>query len=195
MRHRAPVISLVDELAFRFMISGVLAAISLLPLAGIFLVSYALLRRLRSVESVVLAIAMLGVYAVSPLPRVGAMAAIVAVPESRFPLVRLDLAMSRTAREEMVELATAGKLEPGEYRGEYLLPAPAAGLSVHGEVDVIDEPCGKTVFFMTLTGFSPDPYGGFEFVPPGCAPVSDPLGSGQGEAHPMGGSWYWIEAS
>jgi hypothetical protein len=48
---------------------------------------------------------------------------------------------------------------------------------------------------MTLTGFSPDPYGGFEFVPPGFTPVSDPLGSGQGEAHEMGGPWYWIEAS
>jgi hypothetical protein len=28
----------------------------------------------------------------------------------------------------------------------------------------IDGDCGRRVFFMTVTGFSPDPYGGFEFV-------------------------------
>ena len=177
------------------MVAGVFGAIALIPVAGILALAWVVSRRRSSIEALAVALAMLGAYAVTPFPRFGAITAIVAAPESRFPLVRLDLAMSRGAREEIVELATAGQLERGEYEGEYLLPEPSRGLSVHGEVDVIDEPCGKTVFFMTLTAFSPDPYGGFEFVPPDCSPIVDPLGSGQGEAHPMGGPWYWIEAS
>lgn len=64
-----------------------------------------------------------------------------------------------------------------------------------GTVDAIDDACGQRVFFMTLTGFSPVPYAGFEFVPAGCQPDRDPLGSGAGVAEPLGDGWFWIEAS
>jgi hypothetical protein len=48
---------------------------------------------------------------------------------------------------------------------------------------------------MTLTGLSPNPYAGFEFVPATCQPDPDPLGSGARAAEPLGDGWFWIEAS
>lgn len=47
---------------------------------------------------------------------------------------------------------------------------------------------------MTVTGYSPDPYAGFEFVPPGCEPEPDQLSSRHGEVRPLGDGWFWIEA-
>lgn len=180
---------------FRLVLSGVLIAIASIPLGAIVALAVVLRRRRGVLSATLAACALLVAYAISPFPRIAALASIIAVPATRFPLVTADLLLSRTAREEVVALARAGQLRPGEYEGEYRLPASAAGLSVWGEVDVFDEPCGMKVFFMTLTWFSPDPYGGFEYVPPGCTPDSDPLGSGAGTAYPLGGPWYWIEAS
>ena len=76
----------------------------------------------------------------------------------------------------------------------FVLPAGSQGLSVHGTVEQIDGVCGQRVFFMTVTGFSPDPYGGLEFVEAGCEPEPDPLGSGGGQALDLGDGWFWIEA-
>ena len=140
------------------------------------------------------AAALLAVFLASPLPRMGAGAVYLAVPAARMALVRADLAISRAARESIVRQVDAGDLAPGEWANEYVLPEGAKGLSVHGTVDVIDSSCGRIVFFMTLTGFSPDPYAGMEYVPPGCSPEVDPLGSGQGKADDLGDGWYWIQA-
>ncbi len=51
-------------------------------------------------------------------------------------------------------------------------------------------------FFVRTTGFSPDPYCGYEYAPTLAMLVLDPLGSGQGNAEPLGvDGWYWICAS
>ena len=51
-------------------------------------------------------------------------------------------------------------------------------------------------FFLRTTGFSPDPYCGYEFAPFPNTLVLDPLGSGHGQAEPLGvDGWYWICAS
>jgi hypothetical protein len=118
----------------------------------------------------------------------------VGVPPARIPIALLDLTLSQRSREEVVRLAADHELESAEY-GAYALPQGSRGLSVHGTVEVIDDPCGQRVFFMTMTGFSPDPYAGFEYVPAGCAPELDPLGSGHGVAEPLGSGWFWIQAS
>lgn len=51
-------------------------------------------------------------------------------------------------------------------------------------------------FFVRTTGFSPDPYCGYEFAPFPDMLVLDPFGSGQGVAEPLGvDGWYWVCAS
>jgi hypothetical protein len=53
-----------------------------------------------------------------------------------------------------------------------------------------------TVFFLRVTGFSPDPYCGYEYAPVPESIVLDPLGSGEGIAEPLPvAGWYWICAS
>lgn len=48
-------------------------------------------------------------------------------------------------------------------------------------------------FFLRVTGFSPDPYCGYEYVPSGAAIDVDPRGSGGGIAEPLGiPGWFWI---
>ena len=185
----------VSLLGFRVVFASVLAAVAGVPLAAILGFGVLLRRRLGSASVTGATIGMLALYSLSPFPRVGAMAAIIAVPATRFPIVTADLLMSRAAREDIVQLASSGRLQPGEYAGQYRLLGSEAGLSVWGDVEVFEEACGTKVFFMTVTGFSPDPYGGFEYVPDGCIPDADPLGSGAGSAYPLGGPWYWIEAS
>jgi hypothetical protein len=94
----------------------------------------------------------------------------------------------------VVRQVAAGTLAHGQYEREFLLPSGSRGLSVHGTVERIDGGCGQRAFFMTVTGFSPDPYGGLEFVEPGCEPEPDPLGSGGGQVVDLGDGWFWIEA-
>jgi hypothetical protein len=156
--------------------------------------------RSRSGVPAALVVATLGLgllysYSLTPLPRMAVGALYLAVPPLQGPLVRLDLALSRASREEVIRLAASGSLPASERYGGYVMPTDAAGLSVYGNVDVADSACGQRFFFMTLTGFSPDPYAGFEFVPTGCEPEVDPLGSGSGVAEPLGDGWFWIEAS
>ena len=134
-------------------------------------------------------------YTLTPIPRMGIGALYFAVPPLRNPLITIDLALSRPAREKVVGLVTGRSLQGSDRYGGYVMPEESKGLSVYGTVDVIDSGCGERVFFMTVTGFSPDPYGGFEYVPPGCQPEVDPLGSGGGIARPLGDGWFWIEAS
>jgi hypothetical protein len=112
-------------------------------------------------------------------------------------LVQLDLALSRSQRSEVARLAAEDGLTPRVDRpkGTYWLPDGYRGLSVGGDVSVWSTACGASVFFMTVTGFSPDPYAGFEYSPGGCPPEVDPQGSGSGVATDLGGGWYWIEAS
>jgi hypothetical protein len=148
-----------------------------------------------TVLAMVLGVVLLYAYTLTPLPRMGIGALYFAVPPLQMPLVKLDFALSRAAREEVIRWVDSGSLPESERHGGYELPDGSKGLSVYGIVDVIDDDCGRRVFFMTVTGFSPDPYGGFEFVPASCQPAPDPLGSGAGVAHPLGGGWFWINAS
>ena len=119
-------------------------------------------------------------------------------PGARPLLEDLDLSLSRMQRDEVVRRAQAGELAPStrRYAGpeDFLLPDGFTGLSDGRTIWVLEAECGVRVFFRTITGFSPDPYGGFEYATPGCDPELDPLGSGQGRARALGYSWYWIDA-
>ena len=150
-------------------------------------------RRRGALMAAVTAASLILLFAASPLPRIGAFALYAALPPARPILVRADLAMSRAAREEVVRQALDHDLPPGDWPSEYVLPVGASGLSVDRTVYLIED-CGPEVFFLTLTGFSPDPYAGFEYVPAGCTPEPDPLGSGQGITEDLGDGWYWIQA-
>ena len=141
----------------------------------------------------VIALLLILLYLASPVPRIALAVLFVTVEPSRLPLVGLDLLLSRIQRETIVGMAGRNELAAAEY-GDLRLPWWATGLSVHGTVHVDRGGCGR-VFFMTITGFSPDPYGGLEFVPPRCEVDPDPLGSGEGTATELGGGWYWIEAT
>ena len=183
------VIGLVLLVVFAALVAGPLVAVALLVYTG---------RRhglAAIVGAVVMGVVLLYGYSLTPLPRIGIGALYFALPPLRMPLVGIDLALSRAAREEVIGLIASGSLVESERFGGYEMPETTRGLSVHGNVDVIEGGCGARVFFMTVTGFSPDPYGGFEFVPAGCQPESDPLGSGGGDAQPLGDGWFWINAS
>jgi hypothetical protein len=171
----------------------VVATVVLPVLAGIAVVAIAhhLSGRLASF---ILAIVLSVTYVLSPLPRIGIAAIFFAAPPTRIPLVWLDLALSRFQREQVVAMAGRGELTVSP-DGGFELPWWGRGLSVYGTIEVISEACGQRVFFMTVTGFSPDPYGGLEFVPIGCEPEVDPLSSGDGEATEIGDLWFWIVAS
>lgn len=118
---------------------------------------------------------------------------------ARRALEDLDLALSRIQREEVVRRAGAGLLDSSKAQyaepEDYVLPEGFAGLTDRESLWVSRDTCGIKVFFRTITGFSPDPYGGFEYASPGCQPELDPLGSGFGIARDLGGGWYWIDAS
>jgi hypothetical protein len=118
---------------------------------------------------------------------------------TRPALEDLDLTLSRIQREEVVRRAVAGELERAddEYHtdSDYQLPDGFRGLSDRPSIWVHRDACGIRVFFRTITGFSPDPYGGFEYASAACEPEVDPYGSGQGHARPLGNGWYWVEAS
>ncbi|HEV8280688.1 MAG TPA: hypothetical protein VGQ02_02415 [Candidatus Limnocylindrales bacterium] len=172
----------------------VLAAIAGAPIALTVFATVLVRRRFGVVAATLVTALLVTAYAVSPLPRIVLGVLMLTVPQTRVPIAHVDLLLSRGAREEVVRLAAAQQLIPGEYIGQYAMPQSAAGLSVWGDVHVIDDGCGQLVFFMTLTGFSPDPYAGLEYVPTGCDPEPDPEGSGAGIAMPLGGPWYWIEA-
>ena len=131
--------------------------------------------------------------ALSPLPAAAAGMVYFGAPSLRIPLASLDLELSRSAREQAILLADEDLLLP-DPRGGYELPPGSKGLSVEGTIQVLDSPCGPRFFFLTLTGFSPYPYAGLEFVPAGCQPEVDPLGSGDGTAQSLGDGWFWIEA-
>ena len=155
-----------------------LAVVVVIPMIAVVGSAVLVRRRFGVPAAAATALVLICGYALSPLPRLAAAGLYFAVPPLRMPLVQADLALSRDARERIVRLATSGSLPPGEYVGEFRLPAGDAGLSVWGTVDVIDDRCGQQVFFMTLTGFSPDPYAGFEHVPrsltPGAAGTGRP---------------------
>jgi len=117
-------------------------------------------------------------------------------PGQRAGLEDLSLAVTRPQRTEVVALANDGALRPGDYPGYLRLPDGYGWLAMDGEVwTESGGACGLVVFFHTVSGFSPDPYGGFEYVPAGCAVDNDPLGSGAGQARPLDAHWYWIDAS
>jgi hypothetical protein len=151
-------------------------------------------RRFGADRAAVAGLVLAAVTAVSPLPEAAAGMLYFAAPPMRLPLASLDLALSKPAREAAIILALRDQLAP-DRRGGYQLPAGATGLSVYGSLQILPSPCGPRFFFLTLTGFSPDPYAGLEFVPEGCQPEVDPLGSGQGTADSLGDGWFWIEAS
>ena len=103
---------------------------------------------------------------------------------------RDDHGSAQDQRQRIVEMIQLGQLgEPDEY-DEVALPQPLAGASNRGRVLVRNGPF--MVFFVTWTGFSPDPYCGYEFAPDPGSVDPDPLGSGQGQAESIGDSWFWI---
>ncbi|HEY4228321.1 MAG TPA: hypothetical protein VGM49_08270, partial [Candidatus Limnocylindrales bacterium] len=158
-----------------------------------------LARRSRLFWGWVVVVAMAVFFEGSTLPHGGWAMAWYLGRDARPALEDLDLALSRGQREEIVRRAELGQLAPSTAayasREAFLLPEGFAGLVDGSEVWVRQDECGIRVFFRTITGFSPDPYGGFEFASPGCQPEVDPLGSGAGLARDIGGGWYWIDAS
>jgi hypothetical protein len=173
---------------------AVIALVVILPiLAGSVFVAWIRARH-GSIPAVVIGATLMLAFLASPCLQIGTAALYFGLPSARPTMVTIDLTMSRSARLEVVRLAATGELETAPWPGEFVLPARARGLSVHGTVDVVYDACGPILFFMTLTGFSPDPYAGFEYVPTGCDPILDPLGSGHGNATDLGDGWYWIEA-
>ena len=118
---------------------------------------------------------------------------------ARETLEDLDLALSRMQREEVVRRALGGELSPStaRYAGpeDFMLPDGFGGLADGSTIWVQRDECGIRVFFLTMTGFSPDPYSGFEYATPGCHPELDPRGSGRGEARDLRDGWYWINAT
>ena len=120
-------------------------------------------------------------------------------PGARETLEDIDFTLGRMQREEVVRRALAGELSPSSsrYAGpeDFLLPDGFGGLASGSSIWVLRDACGIRVFFLTMTGFSPDPYSGFEYATPGCLPELDPLGSGRGAARDLGNGWYWINAS
>jgi hypothetical protein len=150
-------------------------------------------RRFGRLVGTVLAAVCLCLYGLSPISRIGLGVIVMAAPPAQIPLVQLDLLLSRPQREFAIGMAERGELAPGPY-DSLELPWWGRGLSVDGVLERVPGPCGGW-FFMTITGFSPDPYGGLEYVPDGCEPEVDPLGSGDGEATEIGHRWFWIVAS
>lgn len=122
-----------------------------------------------------------------------AMSAIVLAPTASL-LRDVDFARSVGRRNEVVEMVRQGRLTETIFNGETALPDGYRDLTVWGGISVegsgTDAPI---VFFMTVTGFSPDPYWGFEYAGD-SPPIVDPNGSGVGTAEPLGGGWYWIAA-
>ena len=130
----------------------------------------------------------------TPIPRVLWDVAYYLDAPPRRVLVEVDFRLSVLQRERIVALATSDRLGSPNERGGLEMPEADRGLSLDGDVTVWEDGCGTSVFFMTIVGFSPDPYAGFEYSAGGCPPAPDPLGSGHGEATHLGGGWYWIEA-
>jgi hypothetical protein len=193
----SPVEDVLGFAVIEIILFTVFVALVVAPLILLVLAATAAARRGLPVMALVTAsgFLLLGAYLLTPISRVGIGALYFAVPPLRMPLVRLDLELSRPARVDVIRLIDGGSLTASDRYGGYELPHEARGLSVHGTVEVIDDGCGRRFFFMTVTGFSPDPYGGFQFVPAGCQPHPDPLGSGGGNAESLGGGWFWINAS
>jgi hypothetical protein len=102
---------------------------------------------------------------------------------------RSDHGRAQDRRQEVVDLIAAGKItEVGRYPDELVLPKEYADLATDGIVEVGE----GYYFFMTWTGFSPDPYCGYEYAPDAATVSEDPLGSGGGTAESTGNGWYWI---
>ena len=88
----------------------------------------------------------------------------------------------------------AGQLTERDEFGSVVLPDDYADLSQNGLIEVRDDPL--MVFFTTWTGFSPDPYCGYEYTEEAAAVESDPLFSGSGEVQALNAEgWYWLCAS
>jgi hypothetical protein len=116
-------------------------------------------------------------------------------PSHRVDLENVSFALTVRQRTDVVSIAGRGGLTEAALPNQYELPDGYTGLSIDGTVWVESDACGAVVFFATITGFSPDPYGGVEYAAPGCTTVDDPLGSGAGHARPLVANWYWIDAS
>ena len=106
---------------------------------------------------------------------------------------RSDTGAAQDQRKRIVELIRSGQLTERDEYHQLVLPSQLAGASKDGLLEVQDDPF--MVFFITWTGFSPDPYCGYEYAPDSGSLDPDPLGSGQGHEEPIGDSWYWICAS
>jgi hypothetical protein len=106
---------------------------------------------------------------------------------------RSDTGAAQDQREEIVEMIRSGQLTERNEFQQLVLPPQFAGASQGGLLEVRDDPF--MVFFITWTGFSPDPYCGYEYAPDPGSLDPDPLGSGHGDEELIGDSWYWICAS
>lgn len=101
-------------------------------------------------------------------------------------------AIGHERRVEVVEMIRAGRLTETDEFGSVILPDEYAGLSQSGKVTVRDDPF--MIFFLTWTGFGPDPYCGSEYSEDSTAVAADPLFSGNGDVRPVDGAegWYWL---
>lgn len=123
-----------------------------------------------------------------------AIATIVAGCALNSELSRDDHGSAQDRRERVVELIRTGQLREHNEYGDVVLPPDFEGASKDGIVTVRDAPF--MVFFMTWTGFSPDPYCGYEYAPDEGSVDPDPLASGSGNRlEQIAPGWYWICAS
>jgi len=90
-------------------------------------------------------------------------------------------------REEVVTMVESGQLTELDEYGRTVLPDGYDDLTKIGVIRVREDPF--MVFFHTWSGFSPDPYCGYEYSPDPSAVDVDPLNSGVGEAEPLGDGW------
>ena len=68
----------------------------------------------------------------------------------------------------------------------------AGDLSVEGPSYTVLSYEPLTVFFLSWTGFAPDPYCGYEYAEDQTSVETDPLKSGHGDIEDIGNGWYWL---
>jgi hypothetical protein len=120
----------------------------------------------------------------------------IAVELQRLPtpsLLRdLDFALGFAGRQAIVEDLESGLARAPDEMTRRVLASQAES----GDADRVQAIEGRLmVFFTRVTGFSPDPYCGYEYASSPRALDVDPLDSGTGVAEPLGDDWYWICAS
>ena len=113
---------------------------------------------------------------------------LVVVVEACTAPTRPDAPDEHERRVEVVQMIQTGELTNRDEFNRVILPDDIADTSLTGWVEVREEPL--MVFLITWTGSSPDLHCGYEYSADPGAVVTDPLGSGTGNAEPLGEGWY-----